>query len=630
MREKLEHRRRFRTAATTGNKLLLMLLKRNPRSGPSLLGGNGSPSASNMSSNSSRSLYIVLLFGLFFAGMLLVQMITVESSGDPSFAFDDPSESGDQAFKTWSSSVAILNRFKFGSSEADVPPRLLGRNELPEKVIASTRRSVAGKQFKVSTVASSGDGELKRKSFLAAAKQLQTIKSSSPLLPLIAGNYTSEFAIKDTWQPVQGTKDKFFVYSAYYDARHPKYKYIRVIGATRTRNSEKVICRLDYGLQGKQQSPPLRPIMVNAVNKVIRENWNLRFSAYFILCLIANHPVPSSVQIMLKSNLSLPASNHLLVHNRPELVEKKLLQRPISSSLSWMKSNEKAAKEPARQFSMASNSFAVCVKPMHYDYNKVLNLIEFLELNRQLGVGHFVLYNHTVGKEASCLLSDYVRKGIVTILPWQLNIASQKDIRTEGLFAALNDCLYRTMYSFRYVLMIDFDEFIIPNQDASLPELVGRLSKLNNNAARAGAYSFQNGFFYLQWPDDGEVGEGNGSLAVPANAEKDALKLLTLSKTRRKAKLHIHKQRSKCLVRPDQVVEMGNHFVWEFVAGKAMINVAPRFAFLHHYRICEFGGDDCVHASSVVDRRVPEAWGRQLKSEVSTRLAAFNQTCKAD
>lgn len=48
------------------------------------------------------------------------------------------------------------------------------------------------------------------------------------------------------------------------------------------------------------------------------------------------------------------------------------------------------------------------------------------------------------------------------MLPWQLDLISQKEIRTEGLFAALNDCLYRSMYRFQYAAMVDFDEVIVP------------------------------------------------------------------------------------------------------------------------------------------------------------------------
>ena len=47
------------------------------------------------------------------------------------------------------------------------------------------------------------------------------------------------------WQPVNGTRHKFYVYSAYYDAR--TRPIIRVIGATKTKRSDKVWCRLHYG-----------------------------------------------------------------------------------------------------------------------------------------------------------------------------------------------------------------------------------------------------------------------------------------------------------------------------------------------------------------------------------------------
>lgn len=98
--------------------------------------------------------------------------------------------------------------------------------------------------------------------------------------------------------------------------------------------------------------------------------------------------------------------------------------------------------------------------------------MEFIELNRILGVEHFTFYNHTIGEQVNCILKDYVNKNIVTLLPWQLNMVSQKEIRTEGLFAALNDCLYRSMYKYSHVLLIDLDEFIIPHHNDTLQQLV--------------------------------------------------------------------------------------------------------------------------------------------------------------
>lgn len=91
-------------------------------------------------------------------------------------------------------------------------------------------------------------------------------------------------------------------------------------------------------------------------------------------------------------------------------------------------------------------------------------MLEYLEMNAILGVSHFTFYNHTIGPRAACVLQNYIEEGgttinstidgvtssytrpTVTLLQWDLRMRSQKEIRTEGLFAALNDCLYRSMY----------------------------------------------------------------------------------------------------------------------------------------------------------------------------------------
>ena len=69
--------------------------------------------------------------------------------------------------------------------------------------------------------------------------------------------------------------------------------------------------------------------------------------------------------------------------------------------------------------------------------------------------------------------------GIVDLLPWKLDMISQKEIRTEGLFAALNDCLYRwdRSPSHRYGRSLqEHEESGVPGHDGpgradhSLPE----------------------------------------------------------------------------------------------------------------------------------------------------------------
>lgn len=127
-----------------------------------------------------------------------------------------------------------------------------------------------------------------------------------------------------------------------------------------------------------------------------------------------------------------------------------------------------------------------------------VEMLEFLELNTMLGADHFTFYNHTIGPQVSaraccallpsafwfvllmrrvspqvaCILQDYAARGRVTLLPWKLNMASQREIRTEGLFAALNDCMYRNMNRHSLVAQIDLDEFIVPRHNLTLPDLL--------------------------------------------------------------------------------------------------------------------------------------------------------------
>lgn len=68
-----------------------------------------------------------------------------------------------------------------------------------------------------------------------------------------------------------------------------------------------------------------------------------------------------------------------------------------------------------------------------------------------------------------CILSML---GRVTVLRWKLDMVSQREIRTEGLFAALNDCLYRSMYDFSYVALIDLDEIVMPKHNDTIQQFI--------------------------------------------------------------------------------------------------------------------------------------------------------------
>ena len=93
------------------------------------------------------------------------------------------------------------------------------------------------------------------------------------------------------------------------------------------------------------------------------------------------------------------------------------------------------------------------------------------------GATQFFIYYHSVGPDVMNVLKYYAKIKLVTILEWKLPVESQKDVRTEAQFSALNDCNMRSYVNhFKYAAMVDFDEFIIPRKGANLLDLLGLLA----------------------------------------------------------------------------------------------------------------------------------------------------------
>ena len=315
------------------------------------------------------------------------------------------------------------------------------------------------------------------------------------------------------WQAVDGMSHKFFVYSAYYDTRDTQKPVVRVIGVTRTKRSDKVLCRM-YNNEARSSDvnetssyisdrrsnstsftnegvpQPFRDVTANIF--IIRENWNLKYSACFVIC-------------PLKSPIS-PGSNEEFIPNAVSILPKMSTTNAIHTNRLPVLNYQNGG---TGTYQVNKTDIGVCVKPIHFHYNKTYELIEFIELNKILGVTKFTFYNHTMSDDVSCVLNYYMnQENVVSVKPWNLEVDSQTEIRTEGLFAALNDCLYRNMNDFHYLMLIDFDEFIIPHMNDSIPDMLEYLNSkkvVMKNGRKlthpklTSSYSFQNAFFYLQF-----------------------------------------------------------------------------------------------------------------------------------
>ncbi len=50
-----------------------------------------------------------------------------------------------------------------------------------------------------------------------------------------------------------------------------------------------------------------------------------------------------------------------------------------------------------------------------------MKMAQFIELNKLLGVTHFTFYEHTLTEDVSCMLKQYINRGEITLLQWNLD-----------------------------------------------------------------------------------------------------------------------------------------------------------------------------------------------------------------
>lgn len=105
-------------------------------------------------------------------------------------------------------------------------------------------------------------------------------------------------------------------------------------------------------------SPPTYSYPFLFWNQVIRENWNLKYSACFVLCPVTAPDVTVPFAVSVVSKLRSPPGNVLLVRNTDEDVD--LVNTTHITNI--------------------PDKIGICVKPFHFDYDSVSNRFQICQL----------------------------------------------------------------------------------------------------------------------------------------------------------------------------------------------------------------------------------------------------------
>ncbi|XP_046488791.1 uncharacterized protein [Neodiprion pinetum] len=409
-----------------------------------------------------------------------------------------------------------------------------------------------------------------------------------------------ESEISDRWKSATVTDG--MIYSAYLDSRpeivledrhydnsgENTWAVIRVIAVLPLAMKDKPLtCYLEY--RGVDEERGIIQNRTASRVQPIKENWGLKYSAFFVLC-----------------DLTLPVNMDFEeFYYAQHLPLKVALANTTLANLDELQFvNVRYPEGGVNQANDDEDEFlAVCGPVLHHEYGRALHLVEFIEYQLMLGAGHIMFYNESVTPEVSQVLAHYVSRGVATVLEWKLPSIYKFELtlRVYGQFAALNDCLYRSSFhkNYKYVLVSDIDEFIVPRMHKDFKELLNFLDPPNPSGVRNqyASFQFRNVFFYLMYGDD------------KTNYDPDVPYLYLQAKTERVENPEKPDKRSKYIARSQDVVEMGNHFIWHHRPGTSVFSerfeqfvVDPDVALSHHYRDCEAETTGCYLRPTLIDR----------------------------
>jgi len=369
------------------------------------------------------------------------------------------------------------------------------------------------------------------------------------------------------WQETETSNGTFLLYGAYLDVRSKNRlgPTVRILGMiNRLEPKVKTFCQLWFS----DSSEPV-------ISKVLEykyiwyKKWgNYKqglYQPYLLACqLPKTHwgKTPASVSVV-EHKCDTATNNLRVIYNKPPGQKKK---------------------------------FAVCVKGLDFPEDDLsIRIAEWIQLLHTLGADKIFFYNLEVHPNISKVLDYYTEKNMVDVTPislpgYQPNLPvlqhmylkSKLNNKRQNELIPYNDCLYRNMYRYEYIALLDIDEVIMPvehNNWAEMMEEVVKSSLKVKNETRA-SWNFRNVYFMDEMLDQNE----------PEHFSDIPPYLHMMQHVYRSANYTKPGQYVKCFHNPEKALILHNHFPLGCLGGVCTsYPVDTSLAHLQHYR------KDCVN-----------------------------------
>lgn len=370
------------------------------------------------------------------------------------------------------------------------------------------------------------------------------------------------------WQMMKFGDTTFYLLNAYYDmrVRVGTIPLVRILAMVNKISPPRVVCQFWYGNVTKTSIPERLMFSGAFYTYMWVKSWgNYKdgiLQPYLISC-----PVPKI------GNMSyVPASVSLVeqVCEKPTNILKVIYNHP-------------SKKE----------NFAVCVKGLDFLYEDIsVKLIEWIELLHILGAKKIFMYELETHPNVSKVLSYYSKKGMIELTPITLpgaqpNLPGFRHLylkwkltnKRQNELIPYNDCLYKNLYSYDYIVLLDTDEVILPLANKNWHDMMADVINLamKEEPYMRASYNFRNVYFF----DEMEHGNVQNQKGIPKYLHM--LQHVYRSKNYTKLGNYV-----KCFHDVERVISLHNHFPINCFGLCSTYSVSTSIGHLQHYR------KDCV------------------------------------
>eukprot|EP00079_Xenopus_tropicalis_P013489 XP_002942015.2 PREDICTED: uncharacterized protein LOC100495879 [Xenopus tropicalis] len=265
-------------------------------------------------------------------------------------------------------------------------------------------------------------------------------------------------------------------------------------------------------------------------------------------------------------------------------------------------------------------NFTVCISTMYGNYSNVLQFIQTIEMYKILGAQKVLVYLNNCSRQMEEVLQYYTEEGTVEVIPWHiqryLKVTKNWQYRNDdteigyyGQLSTLNDCLYRNMYSSKFVVLNDQDEIILPFKHRTWDTMMESLQRENPNV---GIFLFENHIFPNTLVSDGNFTDTSSWNRVPGSN--------LLQYIHREPAHPIFIKARKMIVDPRAVIQTSVHYTPKQY--KNSKNIPLGTALVHH---CKGPKQPQLPRAALIEDKTIWRYNGSLISNVNRMLKRFTR-----